>query len=112
MWALWLTLFSPLLLALLYPLAVQYERGGRCRWLFVFYAVAGLLSTLVNFTWMVVLAWELPRKKEITTSQRCERLVYADGFSGKLARAIARYTNYFDPTPPHIPLPTQTQERA
>lgn len=102
---LWLTLLSPLLLAVLYPIAVQYERGGRWRWLFVFYAAAGLLSTLVNFTWITLITRDLPRKREITTSQRCERLVYADGFSGVLARAIARYTNYFDPTPPHIPLP-------
>ena len=105
MWALWLTLFSPLLLAVLYPIAVQYERGGNCRWLFPFYAAAGLLSTLVNFTWLTLITRDLPRKREITTSQRCERLVYADGFSGALARAIARYTNRFDPTPPHIPLP-------
>lgn len=98
-------LTSPLLLAVLYPLAIQYERGGRCRWLLLVYAAAGLLSVLVNFTWFSLVCWETPRKREITTSQRCERLVFDPGWRGSIARAIARFTNRFDPTPPHIPLP-------
>lgn len=100
-----LLLLSPFLLALLFPFAIQYERGGRYRWLLVFYAAAALLSTLVNFTWLSLLLWELPRKREITTSQRCERLVFDPTWRGSVGRAIARYTNRFDPTPPHIPLP-------
>lgn len=103
---LWLTaLFSPALLALIFPLAIQYEKGGNWRWLLPLYATAALLSVLVNFTWLSLLCWEMPRKREITTSQRCERLVFEPGWRGALARMIARYTNRFDPTPPHIPLP-------
>ncbi len=98
-------LLSPLLLAALYPVAVQYERGGWWRLLFPLYAAAGLCSLVVNFTWFTLLLWELPRKGEATTSQRCERLVHRADWRGALARGIARYTNYFDPTGPHIPLP-------
>ena len=98
-------LLSPLLLAALYPLAIQYERGGAWRALGLLYIAAGLLSALVNYTWLSVLAGEWPRRGEYTTSQRCERLVHATGWLGALARGIARYTNRFDPTGPHIPLP-------
>lgn len=100
-----LVLLSPLLLALLYPAAVQYERGGWWRVLLPLYFAAALLSVLVNFTWLSLLMRELPRKREITSSQRLERLVYLTGWRGQAARAIARFTNRFDPTPPHIPLP-------
>ena len=102
----WLNLLlSPLVLAILYPLAVQYERGGNYRLLFPLYAIAGLYSTFVNYTWLTLIAMELPRKGEVTTSQRCERLVYLNTYVGSIARGIARYTNKFDPTGPHIPLP-------
>lgn len=98
-------LWSPALLAVVYPLGIQYERGGYFRLLLPFYATAAVLSVTVNVTWLSLLVWELPKKREITTSQRCERLVFSDGWTGMLARAVARFTNRFDPTPPHIPLP-------
>lgn len=96
---------SPFMLAIVYPIAIQYERGGLCRVLLPFYALAAVLSVTVNVTWLSLVLWELPRKREITTSQRCERLVFSAGWRGALARAIARFTNRFDPTSPHIPLP-------
>lgn len=98
-------LWSPLLLTVVYPLGIQYERGGWFRVLLPFYALAAVLSVTVNVTWFSLVVWELPRKGEITTSQRCERLVFSSGWPGVLARSIARYTNLFDPTPPHIALP-------
>lgn len=104
-YAFWAVLLSPLLLALTYPFAVQYERGGWCRALLPLYAAAGLLSTTVNYTWLTLVAWEFPKRGEVTTSQRCERLVHCTDYRGSIARAIARYTNRFDPTGPHIPLP-------
>ena len=93
------------MLAAVFPAAIQYERGGLCAALLPFYALAAILSVTVNVTWLSLLMWELPRKREITTSQRCQRLVLSDRWPGVLARAVARYTNRFDPTPPHIPLP-------
>jgi len=98
-------LWSPLMLAAVYPAGIQYERGGLCRVLLPLYALAAVLSVTVNVSWLSLVVWELPKKREITTSQRCERLVFSAGWPGVLARAIARFTNRFDPTPPHIPLP-------
>ena len=100
-------LWSPLMLAIVYPFGIKYEHpeGGKYKLLLPFYAAAAILSVTVNVTWLSLVLWELPKKREITTSQRCERLVFADGWPGVLARAVARYTNRFDPTPPHIPLP-------
>jgi hypothetical protein len=97
-------ILSPAILAALYPIAVQYERGGVYRVLLPMYAAAGITSTLVNYTWLSLVLLEWPLPKEVTTSQRCERLVFESGFKGRLARAIATYTNWFDPTGPHIPL--------
>lgn len=98
-------LWSPLMLAAVFPAAIQYERGGLCAALLPLYALAAILSVTVNVTWLSLLMWELPRKREVTTSQRCQRLVLSDGWPGVLARAVARFTNRFDPTPPHIQIP-------
>ena len=100
-----LLLASPVLLAVLYPLAVQYERGGLWRILLPLYVGAGLCSAIANNTVAIVLLWDLPRKGEVTLSQRLERLVFDTGWRGKIARTIARYTNLFDPTGAHITLP-------
>lgn len=102
---LWQFIYLPLALFALYPLAIQYERGGWRRCLFLFYATAGLLSAYLNYTTFVVYLKDVPKKRENTFSQRCERLVRDPGWRGLVARAVARYTNRFDPTPPHIPLP-------
>ena len=98
-------LWSPVLLAVFFPVGVQYERGGLWQVLLPFYIGAAVLSVTVNLTWFSVAVWELPKKRELTTSERCERLVSAPGWPGFLARAIARFTNRFDPTGPHIALP-------
>ena len=100
-------LWSPLMLLVVYPFGIKYEHpsGGKYKLLLPLYALAAVLSVTVNVSWLSLVLWELPRKREITTSQRCERLVFSAGWRGALARAIARFTNRFDPTPPHIPLP-------
>lgn len=98
--------YLPIALFALYPLAVQYERPGRAwKLLFPLYALAGLLSAYLNYTTFVVYLAGLPRKRENTLSQRCERVVFDPGWRGIEARLIARYTNHWDPSPPHIPLP-------
>lgn len=98
-------IYLPLALFALYPLAIQYERGGWWRCLFLLYATAGLLSAYLNYTTFVVYLKDVPKKRENTFSQRCERLVRDPGWRGVIARLVARYTNYSDPKPPHIPLP-------
>ena len=102
---LWQFVYLPIALFTLYPLAVQYERGGWWKLLFPLYALAGVLSAYLNYTTFVLYTMDQPRKGENTFSQRCERLVGEATLRGVIARAVARYTNRFDPTPPHIPLP-------
>lgn len=98
-------IYLPVVLFALYPLAVQYERGGWCTLLFPLYAAAGLLSAYLNYTTFVPYTWDVPRKGENTFSQRCERLVFDEGWRGVIARLVAAFTNRWDPTSPHIPVP-------
>ena len=102
---LWHFVYLPLFLAASYPLAIQYERAGFWKILMPFTLVVAIVDVWLNFTTFSVLFFETPGKKEITLSQRLERLVSDAGWRGKIARLIARYTNKFDPTPPHIEIP-------
>lgn len=102
---LWQFVYLPLLLAVLYIPAIQYERGGWWKLLTPLTAMVALLDVYLNWTTFSLLLGSMPGRKEITFSQHLERLVFERGLRGRLARAIARYTNLFDPTPPHIPLP-------
>jgi len=85
-----------LVLALLYPLAIQYRRGGA--WLVV--APVTLLALLVdvwcNYTELAFLTWDFPREGEYTFSQRAARLIHYDDWRGALVRRVAVYVNFFD----------------
>ena len=102
---LWQFVYLPMLLAVVYPLAIQYERGGWWRLLLPLTAVAALVDVWLNWTTFSLYLWSAPAKREYTLSQHLERLVFAPAWRGYFARAVARYTNLFDPTPPHIALP-------
>lgn len=102
---LWQFVYLPLLLAALYPVVIQYERGGWWRCLLPFTAVVALIDVWLNWTTFSLYLWSAPAKREYTFSQHLERLVFDSGWRGFVARVIARYTNRFDPTPPHIELP-------
>ena len=102
---LWQFVYLPIALAILYIPAIQYERGGLWKVLMPFTAMVALLDVYLNWTTFSILLRSTPGRKEITFSQHLERLVLEQGLRGKVARVIARYTNRFDPTPPHIPLP-------
>lgn len=102
---LWQFVWLPLALAVAYPVVIQYERGGWWKLLTPFTLLAAIVDVWLNFTTFSVYLWSTPERKELTLSQRLERLVFDAGWRGLLARAIARYTNWTDPTPPHIPLP-------
>jgi hypothetical protein len=95
----------PLLLALLYPAAIQYERGGWWRVLLPLYVFAGLLSAYLNWTTLALYFWDWPRHGEWTFSMRLERLVWRNDWRGRRARVIAAYLNRHDPSPPHVPIP-------
>jgi hypothetical protein len=102
---LWQFIYLPLLLATGYPLAIQYERGGWWRLLLPVTAVVAIVDVWLNFTTFALYLASAPRKREYTFSEHLERLVHDRGWRGVIARLVARYTNLFDPTPPHIALP-------
>lgn len=102
---LWQFVWLPLVLAILYIPAIQHERGGGWKWMAPVTIVAVVLDAYLNYTTFAAYTWDSPRKQEYLFSQRCKRLVFDKGWRGLIARLVARYTNKFDPTPPHIPLP-------
>jgi len=90
----------PLLLAVLYPVAILYERGYKL--CYPLYIVAGLLSAYLNWTTLALYFWDWPDKSEKTFSQRLWRLSNNKGWRGSVARPVAAYLDYFDPSPPHV----------
>jgi len=92
----------PLMLAILYPIAIQYERGKHWRVLAPLYVTAGVLSAWLNWTTFALLFRDWPVRSEKTFSQRLWRLQYMGDWRGKLARGIIAYLDFFDPSPPHV----------
>jgi len=91
-----------LLLALLYPIAIQYERGGWWKLLAPVTFIAALLDVLANYSELALLMWDWPQKGEYLFSKRLERLIHNDDWRGSVARLMAIPLNYFDPTGKHI----------
>lgn len=85
-----------LILALLYPIAVQYERGGWWRLVFPVTLVALIIDVWCNYTELALITWDWPAKREYTFSTRLLRLRYYSGWRGWFARKVAKYLNYFD----------------
>lgn len=91
-----------LLLALLYPLAVQYERGGWWRIVAPVTALALLIDVLANYTELSLAMWECPKRGEWTFSIRLERLVREQGWRGDIARPVSNILNFIAPSGKHI----------
>ncbi len=91
-----------LILALLFPIAIQYERGGLWRLLAPITFVAVLLDIAANYTELALLTWDWPRKGEHLFSQRLKRLIHNTDWRGTLARSIAIPLDFFDPNGKHI----------
>ena len=91
-----------ILLALLYPIAIQFERGGW--WLVVLpvTVVALVIDIIANYTELALLTWDWPRRGEWTFSTRCQRLQHDSGWRGRIGRLVRDYTNYWDPQHDHI----------
>ena len=91
-----------LLLALLFPIAIQYERGGW--WLLVMpiTLITMLVDVVANWTELSLFLWEWPQKNEYTFSDRLERLVHYQGWRGDIARYVASILNYIAPSGKHI----------
>lgn len=91
-----------ILLFLLYPIAIQYERGGWWVLVIPLTLLALVIDVFANYTELAVLTWDFPRKGEYTFSTRCQRLQYYDTWGGQVARVVKSYTNFFDPQNNHI----------
>ena len=91
-----------IILALLYPLASQYERGGWWKLLAPVTFIAAVLDVLANYSELSLLMWDWPREGEYLFSKRLERLIHNDDWRGSVARLMAIPLNYFDPVGKHI----------
>ena len=85
-----------ILLALLYPLAIQYERGGWWSILKPLALVTAIIDVIANYTELAILTWDFPQAGEVTFSQRCNRLIHQDNWAGKVGRVTQVYCNFFD----------------
>ena len=88
-------LAESLLLALLYPLAIQYQRGGWWRVLMPLTLLTAILDFIVNYTTFSLILLEFPKTGERTVSQRCNRLIHQSGYRGFVGRLIQAYCNTF-----------------
>ena len=91
-----------LLLALLYPIAIQYERQGWWRVVAPVTLFALVLDVIANHTELALLTWDWPGRGEGTFSQRLVRLNYDAGWRGRFGRAVTAYLDFFDPDGRHI----------
>jgi len=88
---------APIVLAALFPLAIQYKRGG---WFMPLTLLAGVLLVIdvaLNFTALALWTLDFPHKGEWTFSQRLSRLIHRTDWRGNIARRVAAYLNRFDP---------------
>jgi len=86
-----------IVLLLLYPVAIQYQRGGAWRLLYPVTALALALDIWANYTELTIIMWDAPRPLEYTFSERLERLIFDYGWRGNVARITAAYLNFFMP---------------
>ena len=90
-----------IILALIYPLAVQYTRGGLWYLVLPLTLFALLIDVAANYTELALLTWDFPKKNEYTFSIRLQRLQHNTDWRGTLCRPIVKYLNFF--MPGHIP---------
>jgi len=91
-----------LVLALLYPLAVQVERGGWWYVLAPLTIVTLALDVVCNYTELALLTWDFPQKKEYTFSTRLLRLKHDRGWRGYYCAYVIVFLNYFAPNGKHV----------
>jgi predicted metal-dependent hydrolase len=91
-----------IILALLYPIAIQVERGGWWYLLAPVTLIVLLVDVIANYTELALLTLDWPKSGEWTFSTRCKRLQHDTGWRGRIARVVRDYTNFFDPQGEHI----------
>jgi len=91
-----------LLLALLYPLAIQYERGGWWRVVLPVTALALVIDVLANYSELALLTWDWPQANEFTFSKRLARLRLLPGWRGWACWRVARWLDWCAPSGVHV----------
>jgi hypothetical protein len=86
-----------LALALLYPIAIQYKRGGAWSALLPLAFVTGVIDVIANYTELALLTWQFPLRTEPTFSHRLYRLRKGNRWQRFVARVVIPYLNFFDP---------------
>lgn len=91
-----------LLLALLYPIAVQAERGGW--WLIVtpITFIALVIDVIANYTELALITWDFPANGEWTFSLRLRRLRTLPGWRGEFGKYVARVLDSIAPSGTHV----------
>ena len=84
-----------LILALFYPLAIQYQRGGCGLILAPLTVLTAAIDIYCNYTELALLTWDFPQAGERTFSNRCKRLINQDGWAGSVGRLTQKYCNFF-----------------
>jgi hypothetical protein len=99
----------PLILAILYPIAIQYERGGLWQIFYLVAVPAVIVDFFANFLVFSIVFYDKPfrysatlHRLEYTFSDRLERLVFELGWKRKVARFIAKTLNSIAPSKVHI----------
>jgi len=82
-------------LALVFPLAIQYQNGWR--WVYPLAIVTLMVDVIANYTCLAVLTLDWPMRGEHTFSQRLSRLRFDFGWRGKLVAPIIKYLNWVHP---------------
>lgn len=90
-----------LILALCYPLAIQYKVRN-WRWLAPFTLTVLVVDVIANYTELALLTGDLPQEGEYTFSQRLVRLQDGNLWQRIVAKIVIPYLNYFDPG--HVPV--------
>lgn len=107
----WFFILSPFVLAILYPIAIQYERGGFWFILVPFVTFPTfLIDIFANATMISIIYGEMPFKyshilnrREYTFSDRLERLVKDESHElYNVSVMIALWLNKVSPSKKHI----------
>lgn len=84
-----------ILLALLYPIAIQYQHGGWWSILKPLALITAIIDVIANYTELALITWDYPKEGERTFSQRCARLIHQNGWAGTVGKLTQRYCNFF-----------------
>lgn len=89
-------------LLVLYPIAIQYKRGGVWKSLLPLYVLAGLYDVFANYTeWSFLFG--LPKKKDYTVSKRIKSMIESPDVPSRteFAKGIQAYLDFFEPDGKH-----------